>query len=81
MRIVGGMEHPSNQQERLDRLFASRKQRVITQTEGSVGSRCKKCWQFICMGNVPKAMTEFSLAVGTICYLIVNPDAGARRKR
>lgn len=75
------MEHPSNQRERLDRLFASRKQRVIAHTEVSVGSRCKNCWQFICTGNVSKAMTEFSLAIGTTYSTIVNPNAGARRKR
>jgi len=75
------MEHPSNQQERLAKLFATRKHRAIAHTEVSVGKRMMNCWQFICTGNVSKAMTEFSLAIGTTYNSIVNPNAGARRKR
>jgi hypothetical protein len=75
------MGYPSNQQKRLAKLFASRKQRAIAHTEASVGARMMQCWQFICTGNVSKAMTEFSLALGTTYNAIVNPKAGAGRKR
>ena len=76
-----GMEYPSSQHERLAKLFAPRKHRAIAHTEVSVGKRIMNCWQFICTGNVSKAMTEFSLAIGTTYNTIVNPKAGARQKR
>jgi len=75
------MEYPSNQQERLDRLFAPRKHRAVARTEISVGSRFLQSWHSICTGNVPKALSEFTLAMGTVFNTIVNPNTGVRRKR
>ena len=75
------MEYPSNQQERLDKLFALRKHRAVARTEVSVGFRFLRCWHCICTGNVHKALTEFTLAIGTMYNTIVNPNAGVRRKR
>jgi len=75
------MEYPSNQQEHLDKLFASRKHGAVARTEVSVGSRFLQCWHCICTGNVPKALTEFTIAIGTMYNTIVNPNAGVRRKR
>jgi|TARA_B110001454_G_scaffold175362_1_gene167085 hypothetical protein len=75
------MEHPSNQQKCLAKLYASRNKRAIAHTEVSVGTRMMNCWQFICTGNVPKAMKEFSFAICTTYNTIVNPNAAARRKR
>jgi hypothetical protein len=75
------MEYPSSQQERLDKLFAHRKHRAIAHKEVSVGSRFLQCWNYICMGNLPKALTELALTFGTMYNTIVNPKAGVRRKR
>ena len=38
-------------------------------------------WQFFCIGNLPKAVSSFMLAVSTMYNTTVNPIAEARRKR
>jgi len=75
------MEFHKSQKDRFNQLLASRKQKAIARSEVSARTRFINCWHCICSGNVSKAMTEFTLALGTTYNTIVNPNAGARRKR
>jgi hypothetical protein len=75
------MEQKSTQNERIEQLLASKRQRVRAKAEVPARTRLAHCWRCICLGNVPMAMSEFSHAVRTTYNTIVNPNAGVRRKR